>query len=170
MCRSLRSWIFLTPPSPGRLPLGVAAALIQLVAVQSDHMEEAYRLRRVGWGLSGGSLEVREPSIATTCLRTLTPGLRLVLSHCLKTCFDLPEAMSRRRDGPVLVRAGYGVDGGRVPIARADVPPNMLVHADDFHALQAAGILDQAGLGALQDGVVRSVPDTSTLPPNGRRT
>lgn len=121
-------------------------------------MEGIHDRDRVGKFLGGRGLEAGEP-VHRHNLDTVAPGvgaggepglerlLRAALNHVQQSC----------RPGAIADR-GEVDDHGDVPVATPGVAPHVLIDADDLHAVEPVGVVDQDPLALGQDRVVGGVP------------
>ena len=113
--------------------LDPAAALVQRVTGQADHVKWVHHRGRVGQLDGGGGLEPGEPSMATTSTLSRQVWGRSA-SHSWKVWVERPGTMSSSRAGPV-ADTGQVDDHGDVLLAAASVPPDVLVAAYDRDAV-----------------------------------
>jgi hypothetical protein len=141
--------------------LDPAAAAVQGVTGQADHVEGVHDRRRVRQLFGGGGLEAGEP-VHRDHLHAVTPGgfpLREpLLEGLFRAAFD--HVQQPRRAGAV-PHSGEVDDHGDEPLAlsgMAGVPPHVFVHADHAHAVEPCGVVDEHSPALGQDCVVGRVP------------
>jgi hypothetical protein len=66
--------------------------------------------------------------------------------------------MSSSREGPLRSNGGEVDDHGDVLVAAAGVAPHVFVDANDLHAVQALGVIDEESSALGEDGCVGGLP------------
>ena len=138
--------------------LDPAPAPVQRVAGQADDVERIHHRDASGSSSVVAVLKPVKPSIATTstpsrqaCGRSAQPGLE----RGLRPAFDHVE---QPRWARAVTDRGEVDDHGDVLVAAPGVAPDVLIDAEDLHAVEPGRIVDQGSLALGQHGVVGGVP------------
>jgi len=145
--------------------LHTPAAPVECVAGEADDVEGIHDRDRVGKFLGGRGLEAGEPvhrhNLDTVALQPRhrrarsraggEPGLERPLRAALN---DVQQSC---RPGAIADR-GEVDDHDDVPVATPGVAPHVLIDADDLHAVEPDGVVDQDPLALGQDRVGGGVP------------
>jgi hypothetical protein len=152
--------------------LDAAAALVQRVAGQADHVEGVHDRDGVGELFGGRGLEAGE-AVHGDHLNRVAPRLGALGQPCLEGLFRAAlDHVQQSGWAGALADAGQVDDDGDVLVAPAGVSPHVLIHADDFHAVEPGDLVDEDALALGQDRVVGGVPRRwrcSTRPRDLRR-
>jgi hypothetical protein len=141
--------------------LHAAPTPVKGVAGEADDVKGVHHRGRVGQLFGGGGLEAGEP-VHCDDLHAVAPGCRPLgqplLERALGAAFDHVEQPSGA--GAVPHRGEVDDDGDVLValVARAGVPPDVLVDADHADAVEPAGVFDQGPTAFGQYGVVGGVP------------
>lgn len=138
--------------------LHAAAAIVHRVAGQAHRVEWVHDRDGVGEFLCRRGFEAGE-AVHRHDLHAVAEGLVAVGEPGLERLLG-PARDHVQQPG----RSGAAPDRGEVDdhrdelVAAAGVPPTMIVHADDLHAVEPGGVVDQHPAAFGQDRVVGGVP------------